>query len=422
MSEHGTSTDAWLDRLKSELAPELEVLHMLGKGSMARVVLAREPLLNRLVAVKVPRSQLASDTVARARFEREAQSSAGIHHPNVIAIHRIGRFGEVPYIVMEYIEGRTLADLIAGGGPINPPETRRILAAVASALAAAHRKGIVHRDLRPDNVMIERSSNRVVLMDFGIAALLDTEHPNSRRLTATGVQLGNPLYMSPEQRSGKPVSVQSDVYGLGFLGHELLTGRPPPPPSLENMAVDTKASSKRRYNDGLNDLAHQDPALVKLIRRCLAITPSHRLRADEAAECLSQPVTRPTVHTDKGILSMIPGLNEFIFELRERKVARVGIAYVVCAFVFLQVVDLLVPALPRGDPEALYRIIVTLVLLGFPVALVLSWLFDITHEGIKRAEVQPAADKSARMRRLILPLIGLAVSVTAAVSVWLLLY
>jgi hypothetical protein len=146
------------------------------------------------------------------------------------------------------------------------------------------------------------------------------------------------------------------------------------------------------------------------------------LRADEAAECLSQPVIRPTVHTDKGILSMIPGLNEFIFELRERKVARVGIAYVVCAFVFLQVVDLLVPALPRGDPEALYRIIVTLVLLGFPVALVLSWLFDITHEGIKRAEVQAAADKSARMRRLILPLIGLAISVTAAVSVWLLLY
>ena len=408
MSQTSSRSDQWLARMRTELAPELEVGRLLGKGAMARVLLAREPALKRLVAVKVLRHDLASDEVARARFEREAQAVAAIRHPNVTEVYRVGRVGPVPYIVMEYIEGRTLADLLASGGPFEPGETARILASVAHALAAAHARGIVHRDVRPSNVMVEGETDRVVLMDFGIAALLETGSRAAARLTETGVRLGDPLRRSPEQEKGGRVTAQTDVYCLGILGHELLTGRPLTP-------------ADRDAETGVEDGFF--PELERIIRRCLRETPDHRPTAREAAYALASASESRQTPTGRDPTEGLPILRDFIRDLRQRKVGRVAIAYMAAAFVFLQGVDLLMRALPTGDPEVWYQGIVALTLAGFPVALVLSWVLDITSEGIRRApEQEKPGSPGARTWRFVLPVVGLALSILAAIGVWLLIY
>jgi tRNA A-37 threonylcarbamoyl transferase component Bud32 len=398
------NADEWLDRIRECLLPDLEVTRCLGQGAMSRVLLAREPALRRLVAVKVLREELAEDEVARARFEREAQAAAGIRHPNVTAVYRVGRAGELPYIVMEHIEGRTLADRLQSGGPVDPPEARRVLASVAHALASAHGNGIVHRDVRPGNVMVEEESRRVVLMDFGIAALLETGSEEASRLTATGVRLGDPVHMSPEQLRGDPVTAASDVYCLGVLGHELLTGAPP----------------NRSAEGGLEErLAETDPELARTLGRCLQSAPEHRPSARDVAGTLSRAPGSRRGDPVKADSADQPILQEFLREVRRRKVGRVAIAYVAAAFFFLQGMDLLLPALPVGSPDAWYQGIVALTLAGFPVALVLSWLYDITSEGIRRApKDQAPASPQGRRRKLTLPMAALALSVIAAAAVW----
>jgi serine/threonine protein kinase len=408
-----STSDVWLDRTRARLAPELEVVRSLGHGSFARVLLAREPALKRLVAVKVLRAELAADEVVRARFEREAQSAAAIRHPNVTAVYRVGHADGIPYIVMEYIGGRTLTDLLEAGGPVESREARRILASVAHALTAAHRKGIVHRDVRPGNIMVEEESGRVVLMDFGIAALLETGSGAAARLTATGVRLGDPLRMSPEQIRGEPVTAQSDVYGLGVVGHEVLTGAPPAP-LLGEDRDGAWAPPERFERVG-------DPELVERIRHCLRPVPSHRPTAAEVADALSRSPATAAQEADEETLIDIPLLHEFLREVKQRKVGRVAVAYVAIAFVFLQAVDLLTRAAPAGQPDVLYRVIVALTLAGFPVALVLSWIFDITAQGVRRAG--PPAEPGGRRhgRGLVLPLAALALSILAAIGAWLLI-
>jgi serine/threonine protein kinase len=410
MSDRMSISDGWLQRTRALLAPELEVVRLVGHGSVGRVLLAREPALKRLVAVKVLRAELAADEIARARFEREAQSAAGIRHPNVTAVYRVGHADGVPYIVMEYVDGRTLADVLKAGGPVESAEARRILASVAHALAAAHRQGIVHRDVRPGNVMVEDATGRVVLMDFGIAALLETGSEAAVRLTASGVRLGDPIRMSPEQIRGEPVTAQSDVYGLGVVGHEVLTGAPPKP--LLEGATDHGPAPPDRFE------RVSDPELVELVRRCLQPEPKHRPLASEVADALARspaPATQPAAEES---LVDIPVLHEFLREVKQRKVGRVAIAYVALAFVFLQGVDLLTRAAPAGQPDVLYRAIVALTLAGFPVALVLSWLFDLTSEGIRRAG---GGEAPTRGRRMILPLVALAISILAVIGAWLLI-
>jgi len=404
-------SDQWPERMRSLLAPDLEVMRPLGQGSVARVLLAREPALKRLVAVKILREDLAADEVARARFEREAQAAAGVRHPNVTAVYRVGRIEDLPYIVMEYVEGRTLAELLVASGPLEPPEARRILSSVAHALAAAHRQGVVHRDLRPGNILIEEEGGRVVLMDFGIAALLETGSKEVARLTATGVRLGDPLRMSPEQIQGEPVTTRSDVYGLGVVGYEILTGKPPRPV----LTADPSGSRP----DLTDHIARADPGLVRIIQGCLQPLPNHRPSADEAAQALVRADPQADLQEAP---SDLPVLHEFLEEVRRRKVGRVAIAYIAAGFFFLQGVDLLVRALPTGNPDAWYRAIVALTVGGFPVALVLSWLFDLTSEGIQRAQADDSGSPDGRARRLVLPVTALAVSILAAVGAWMLIF
>ena len=215
-------------QLQAELDSEFQIVRLLGEGSVAQVYLARERALQRLVAIKLMKSELAEDETARKRFERESRSAAKIHHHNVATVHRVGSLEDkTPFIIMEYIEGRDLADVLQAEGVMTIDQACHTLSQVASALAAAHENGIVHRDVKPDNVVQERDSDRVVLTDFGIAGLLETGTETITRLTQQGQLLGDPRYMSPEQLLGESVTDESDVYSLGIMGYELLTLKTP---------------------------------------------------------------------------------------------------------------------------------------------------------------------------------------------------
>ena len=203
---------------------------LLGRGGMAEVRKAEDVRLGRTVAIKRLRADLASDPTFQARFRREAQSAASLNHPTIVAVYDTGE--EVandgtdlalPYIVMEYVEGRTLRDILREGRKILPERALEITASVLSALDYSHRAGIIHRDIKPANVMLTPSGD-VKVMDFGIArAIADT----SSTMTQTAAVLGTAQYLSPEQARGEQVDARSDLYSAGCLLYELLTGRPP---------------------------------------------------------------------------------------------------------------------------------------------------------------------------------------------------
>lgn len=213
------------------LGGRYELGGLLGRGGMADVRVGRDLRLGRTVAVKQLRGDLAADDTFQARFRREAQSSAALNHPSIVAVYDTGESidkhgSHVPYIVMEYVEGQTLRDILRGaenGRKILPERALSITADVLSALDYSHRSGIIHRDIKPANVMLT-PSGQVKVMDFGIArAIADT----SSAMTQTAAVIGTAQYLSPEQARGETVDARSDIYSTGCLLYELLTGRPP---------------------------------------------------------------------------------------------------------------------------------------------------------------------------------------------------
>jgi serine/threonine-protein kinase len=209
------------------LGGRYELGEVLGHGGMAEVRIGIDRRLGRTVAVKVLRPDLATDPTFQARFRREAQSAASLNHPSVVAVYDTGEEilenTSVPYIVMEYVEGRTLRDVLREGRRILPERALEITAEVLEALEYSHRAGIVHRDIKPGNVMLTPSGD-VKVMDFGIArAVADS----SATMTQTAAVIGTAQYLSPEQARGESVDARSDIYSTGCLLYELLTGRPP---------------------------------------------------------------------------------------------------------------------------------------------------------------------------------------------------
>jgi tRNA A-37 threonylcarbamoyl transferase component Bud32 len=198
-----------------------EIGRPLGRGGMAQVFRGTDRVLGRPVAIKVLDRRYRDDAKFQTRFRREAQASAGINHPNVVSIYDTGSEEGFHYIVMEYVDGETLGDILEREGTLPPRRAVAIADPVAQALEAAHEKGMVHRDVKPGNIMVDRSGT-VKVLDFGIAraAADDT-------LTQTGVVLGTAAYLSPEQARGETVDARSDVYSLGCVLYEMLTGRPP---------------------------------------------------------------------------------------------------------------------------------------------------------------------------------------------------
>ncbi len=196
------------------------ILERVGQGSMCSVYKAYQAGLDRYVAIKVLPTRFSRDALLTARFQREAQSIARLKHPNILQVYDVGQEGELPYIVMQYVEGGTLKSLL--GQPLPLDYTVEIIAQIAAALEEAHRQGIIHRDVKPSNVLMERP-DWFLLSDFGLARVIKA----SARLTESGITVGTPAYMSPEQGRGEKVDGRSDVYSLGVVLFEMLTGALP---------------------------------------------------------------------------------------------------------------------------------------------------------------------------------------------------
>jgi len=207
--------------IKDTLAAEYELLDELGRGGMAIVFRAKERALDREVAVKVLPFSLAFDAEFVERFQREARTAAQLEHPNIIPIYRVGRSGQVIYFVMKYVRSGSLSSLLAGGGRLPPSEIKRILVESAGALHYAAGKGIVHRDIKPDNIMFDEHG-AAVITDFGIA-----KAASGQRLTSTGMSIGTPHYMSPEQARAQETDGRSDIYSLGVVAYQALVGAVP---------------------------------------------------------------------------------------------------------------------------------------------------------------------------------------------------
>jgi len=271
--------------LQEALGTDFEILQKLGKGSMATVYLAREKALGRLVAVKVLLPGRARDETARKRFEREAKASASLVHPNVVQVYRLGRLrDETPYLVMRFVKGRTIEERLAAEGRLPKDLARQVLAGVASALAAAHAQGIVHRDVRPANVLWDEERQEAVLSDFGIAAILATSGEESTRLTKTGQMVGDPRYLSPEQLRDEDLTELADMYAFGILGYELYTGEGPYEAKTNTQWITAHLSGQVRDIERLRpDI---EPGVAALLKRCLNREPNHRPSAAIAARTL----------------------------------------------------------------------------------------------------------------------------------------
>src|SRR5689334_20142296 len=216
------------ERLTQALGPAYTIEGEIGRGGMGVVYMARDERLKRKVAVKVLPPDLAFREEIRLRFLREAETAARLSHPHIVPIHSVGEGPDgLVYFVMAYIDGEPLGSRLKRRGQLSAEEARRILMETADALGAAHALGIIHRDVKPDNILLEGSRGRVVVTDFGIAKALSSS-TGGATLTGTGVAIGTPHYMSPEQAAGdREIDGRSDIYSLGVVAYQMLTGELP---------------------------------------------------------------------------------------------------------------------------------------------------------------------------------------------------
>src|SRR5881296_899437 len=216
-------------RLQQALGQEFTVGPLLGEGGFASVFRARDNVLNRDVAVKVLDVELAPSPVVAERFLREAQTVARLEHPHIVPIYKVGRQEEIFYIIMRCIDGPSLRQLLETQKKLSVGDAARIARQVADALAYAHSHDIVHRDIKPDNILLDKSGHALVT-DFGIAKAAQAAQaatPGSAQLTSEGMIIGTPQYMSPEQAAGDQLDGRSDIYSLGIVLYQMLAGEPP---------------------------------------------------------------------------------------------------------------------------------------------------------------------------------------------------
>jgi beta-lactam-binding protein with PASTA domain len=283
------------------LSNRYELGETLGYGGMSEVHKGRDVRLGRDVAIKVLRADLARDAQFQERFRREAQNSAALNHPAIVAVYDTGEtqteYGPLPYIVMEFVDGRTLRDIVKTQGPLSGKRAMEVMADVSAALDFSHRHGIVHRDVKPANVMITKSG-AVKVMDFGIARAI---HDGQAAVTQTAAVIGTAQYLSPEQARGESVDARSDVYAAGCVLFELLTGEPPftgdSPVAVayQHVREDPKAPSQ------LNPKV--SPQLDAIVLKAMSKGPANRyqsaaeMRADLVRVLSGQRPSAPAVMT-----------------------------------------------------------------------------------------------------------------------------
>jgi serine/threonine-protein kinase len=271
-----------------------DVLEVIGQGGMGVVLKGFDRELKRCIAIKVLAPHLARSSLARKRFAREAQAAAAVVHPHVLPIHQVQPSGRLPFLVMPLVAGESLAERLAAQGTLELKEILRIGMQAASGLAAAHEQGLVHRDVKPENILLEKGVERAVLTDFGLARAADDV-----TLTRWGIVAGTPQYMSPEQARGEPLDGRSDLFSLGCVLYEMATGVSP-------FRSDTMLATMRRLvDDPPQAMASLNPELppwfIGIVERLLEKDPLHRFQSaqevsDLLEECLAhvqQPAAVP---------------------------------------------------------------------------------------------------------------------------------
>jgi serine/threonine-protein kinase len=256
--------------LDAKLAGQYRIVRLLGRGGMGAVYLARDLALDREVAIKVVKTDSSAREV-QDRLRREARTAARLSHPNIVPLHAFGEVEGMPYFVMGYVRGESPATRLRRDGKLPEEEARRILADLTEALDHAHRQGVVHRDVKPDNVLLDDESGRALLTDFGVAKALG----GTETLTAAGAVVGTPSYMSPEQAAGRAdLDGRSDLYSLGVMAYAMLTGRLP---FEGKTAADVLAKHLTQEPPPLRPLAPTLPdSTVLAVERCLAKDPGRR--------------------------------------------------------------------------------------------------------------------------------------------------
>ncbi len=276
-----------MNTLVGQTLGQFQIIQELGRGGMAVVYKAYQPTLQRYVALKVLPAQFAHDENFVKRFRQEAIAAARLQHPNIVTIYDVGQIGDIQFIVMELLEGQSLAQLIRHGGALPPARVARLIEQIASALDYAHKQGFVHRDIKPANVMVD-ANDHATLTDFGIARAM-----GASRLTQTGAMVGTPQYMAPEQVRGLPVDHRADVYALGIVCYEMLTGQTP-------FSGDTATVLYKQAHEPPPPLSqfspHVPPTMAAAVTRALAKNPDERFQsAGELATALSISLAPTTV-------------------------------------------------------------------------------------------------------------------------------
>src|SRR5918992_535866 len=270
----GAADDALLAEVRHALTGEYDIDREVGRGAMAVVYRATEGGLGRRVALKVLPPQMTLSQALAERFKREARLAASLDHENIIPVYREGQAGRFLFITMKFIEGRTLEDIIESQGPLPVSVVIHVLRAATSALAYAHERGIVHRDVKSANIMVD-SDGRVMVSDFGIARATE-----DASLTSSGTMVGTPYFMSPEQCAARRIGPQSDQYSLGVVAFQMLTG------SVPFQAETLPGIMHHHFYTQVPDIgtARLDvpSALRELIDRALAKKPEHRFASTQA--------------------------------------------------------------------------------------------------------------------------------------------
>jgi beta-lactam-binding protein with PASTA domain/tRNA A-37 threonylcarbamoyl transferase component Bud32 len=344
----------------SVLGERYEIGGVLGRGGMAEVHRGRDLRLGREVAVKVLRNDLARDPSSQVRFRREAQAAASLNHPAIVAVYDTGEdrtaSGATPYIVMEYVEGETLRDVLRREGRLPPERAMSLTADICAALDFSHRNGIVHRDVKPGNVMITPQGT-VKVMDFGIARAVSD---SAATMTSTAAVIGTAQYLSPEQARGEGVDARSDVYSAGCLLYELATGTPPftgdSPVAVAYQHVREDPRTPSSINPGI------PPELDSILLKAMSKNPANRyqsaadMRADLLRAVAGQRVEATPVMSDADRTTIIAGgavdYDHWDDEDTRRRKRRNVIAAIVAGVLVLAGVIALVMALGNGEEAA----------------------------------------------------------------------
>ncbi len=276
------------------------VQEVLGVGGMGIVFRAEDPVLHRTVALKVMKPAIASDAAARERFLREARGMAAVEHDHIVTIHQVGEERDVPFLAMPLLKGESLSARLQREGRLESGEALRITAEAARGLAAAHTQGLVHRDIKPDNIWLEEGTGRVKILDFGLARAVDAPS----EVTQSGQVLGTASYLSPEQASGETVDARSDLFSLGVTLYQMLTGRRPfDRPSLIATLKAIGADEPQRLDEADSETP---PGVLPLVGRLLEKNPESRFQTAEevvqAIEDVRSTDERPRVASAAGVV------------------------------------------------------------------------------------------------------------------------